>query len=256
MKTSLTDIVRKTSASLLCIATLNVISARVATAASFVDYLTVPASGTLSPSGVGPENFNLPGYGPVGVSLTQITGSATATFVDQTQAYGQTTSNGNYTWGTDTQRFDIYNTSGSTEKYTFNFQFLNGVPDANRLVFVVDGLAYGTTAQVPSPVGTFVGEYTFPSGSYAGGPSSTTHFDSGTGTFSSNDDGDPVNTGWALYQIPPGLGLTNFSLTVDQVPGDGVGFTVGYTTPEPSSLACLVCGVAILGLRRARSAKA
>jgi len=201
-------------------------------AAQVLQYLQVPASGAFS----SPTTFNLPNYGNVQVSIA----GTSATFFDQVNGYNQ--SAGPYTWGTDTQRLGVLNTSGAVQNYSLNFAFLNGAPVASDLVLVVVGLASGTTATA-SQAGSLVGEYTFPqSGFYPAGPSSTTVL---TGsTFSSLNDRDPLNTGWALYQ-PTGT-FTNLSLSVSQINGDGIGFTLGYQVPEPSSIVLMSVGMVAL----------
>jgi len=207
-------------------------------AAQLLSYLQVPSSG--SPSL--PQVYNLPGYGNVQVSVTN---NIPVTYFDQINGYNQ--SAGGYTWGTDTQRFNILNTTGAPEQYRFDFTFLSGAPNPSDLELVVVGLAVGTTATV-SQAGTLMGEYTFPaSGFYPAGPSSTTNF-AGL-TFSSNGNGDPLNTGWALYQ--PSGSYTNLSLLVNQINGDGIGFTLGYV-PEPSTVCLLGIGAVGLGIAALR----
>jgi PEP-CTERM motif len=253
--------VRKFTLSAIAVGASLVSGARSANA-NLIQYLVVPPSGTLSNSGVGPQTFYLPGYnGNVSVSITNATGGpAVGTFFDQTNAYNQGA--GIYTWQTDTQRFDVYNSNTSTsggaapnDQYDFHFDFLNGAPNPADLLLVVCGLASGTTATANQP-GSLVGEYTFPhSGFYPAGPSSTTVL---TGqTFSSgwtNVSGtDVLNTGWALYQTTGSY--TDLTLAVDQIPGDGIGFTVAYdvsSVPEPASMSLLGIGCGALLIRRRR----
>jgi hypothetical protein len=207
-------------------------------AAQLLNYLQVPSSGTPSL----PQVYNLPGYGNVQVSVTN---NIPVTYFDQINAYNQ--SAGGYSWLTDTQRFSILNTTSAPEQYQFDFTFLSGAPNPADLELVVVGLAVGTTAIVSQP-GTLMGEYTFPaSGFYPAGPSSTTNF--GGLTFSSNGNGDLLNTGWALYQASGSF--TNLSLLVNQISGDGIGFTLGYV-PEPSTVCLLGIGAAVLGIAAVR----
>ena len=224
---------------LLCVAIL--MSCAPHLHASQLSYLQVPSSGNASL----PQVYNLPGYGNVQVSVTN---SVPVTYFDQVNGYNQ--SAGGYNWATDTQRFNILNTTGAPEQYQFNFNFQSGTPNPADLELVVVGLAVGTTATVSQP-GILSGEYTFPaSGFYPFGPSSTTSL-SGQ-TFSSIGNGDLVNTGWALYQASGSF--TNLSLRVNQVNGDGIGFTLGYV-PEPSTICLLgigAVGLAIAGLRKWR----
>jgi PEP-CTERM motif-containing protein len=257
-------------------AAIPLLAARSASAQTSLTYLVVPPSGSLPGAGNdGPGVYSLPGYGNVEVTMSNPSPSPLgATYFDQLNAYNETTNNavenanyGSFTWGTDTQRFDIYNGVPSNETYQFNFTFLSGAPNPADLYFVVDGLAVGTTATV-SQAGNLVGEYQFPydAGYYPAGPSSTTLYGvAGPQTFSSAGDGDPLNTGWALWQptssILSGTGTGGggtLSFDVNQIPGDGIGFTVGYTTvPEPTSLALLCVGtIGVLSRRRRAIAKA
>lgn len=159
-------------------------AAPLASAQTLLKYMQMPPSGNFTSGTV----FNLPGYGNVMVTES----TEPATFLDQTGAFNQ--SAGNYHWGTDTQRLNVYNTSGSNIDYAVTFTFENGAPDLSRLIVDPVGLAYGTTATI-NEQGSLVGEYSF------GGSTSTTLYDPSTMTFSSADNGDPLNTGWALFQL-------------------------------------------------------
>ncbi len=209
-----------------------------ASASVSLEYMQMPGSGSFN----SPTTFNLPGYGNVQVTEN----TEPATFFDQTGAYNQ--SAGNYSWGTDTQRLNVYNTSQGRWGYTVTFSFLNGAPDLSKLVVVPVGLADGTTATIDQQ-GSLVGEYSF------GGSTSTTLYNPGTMTFSSQGNADRSNTGWALFQLNPKDGsISSISLAFDQISGDGVGFTLGYVnnTPEPGTLLLMASGVAGIGgiLRR------
>lgn len=264
------------SAPLFCAAAAGIplLVAQYASAQTSLTYLVVPPSGNLPGAGNdGPGVYALPGYGNVEVTMTNPNPAPLgATYFDQLNAYNETTNNatenahyGSFNWGTDTQRFDIYNGDPTNETYQFNFTFLSGAPNPADLYFVVDGLAVGTTATV-SQAGNLVGEYQFPNSAYyPAGPSSTTLYGvAGPQTFSSAGDGDPLNTGWALWQPTSSLlsttgtgGGGTLSFDVDQIPGDGIGFTVGYTTvPEPASMGVLGIGaLGVLSRRRRAIAK-
>jgi hypothetical protein len=197
-----------------------------------LQYMQMPGSGNFN----SPTTFYLPDYGNVQVTES----TAPATYFDQTGAYNQGA--GNYTWGTDTQRLNVLNTQQNNINYKVTFSFLNGAPDLSKLVVVPVGLAHGTTATIDQQ-GSLVGEYSF------GGITSTTLYNSGTMTFSSMGDHDPFNTGWALFQLDQADGsISSISLTFNQIPGDGVGFTLGYQTPEPGTLALLGSGALGLGV--------
>src|SRR5271165_3548508 len=164
------------------VATL-LLAAPSAGAQTLLQYMTLPSSGNFT-SG---STFNLPGYGNVMVTES----TEPATFFDQTGAYNK--SAGNYYWGTDTQRLNVYNNSGNGNwDYTFTFE--NGAPDLSKLIVVPVGLAVGTTAQI-NEQGSLVGEYGF------GGTTSTTLYNPATMTFSSQGNHDQLNTGWALFQL-------------------------------------------------------
>ena len=207
--------------------------------ATQLQYMQMPGSGNFS----SPTTFNLPGYG--NVQVTEAT--EPATFWDQIGAYNQ--SAGIYTWGTDTQRLNVLNTSQGNWNYKVTFSFLNGAPDLSKLIVVPVGLARGTTARIDQQ-GSLVGEYSF------GGITSTTLYNPGTQTFSSQGNGDPFNTGWALFQLNQSDGpISSLSLGVNQISGDGIGFTLGYAseTPEPGTLMLLGTGVAgLFGVMRRR----
>ena len=219
-------------AALLAIAIMALGLAAPLASAQMLKYMQMPGSGNFSSGSV----FNLPGYGNVQVTES----TEPATFWDQTGAYNQGA--GSYYWGTDTQRLNVYNTSLGNWDYTVTFNFQNGPPDLSRLILVPVGLSVGTTATV-NEQGNLVGEYNF------GGFTSTTLYTPSAMTFSSAGDGDYRNTGWALFQLDQSDGnISSLSLSFDQVSGDGVGFTLGYTSqaPEPSDL--MLFGSGILGI--------
>ena len=145
---------------------------------------------------------------------------------------------------------NVLNTTHGFWDYSVTFNFANGAPDLSRLLLVPIGLASGTTATV-SEQGQLVGEYNF------GGFTSTTLYNSGTQTFSSQNDHNSANTGWALFQFAQSDGpFTSLNLDLHQLTGDGIGFTLAYvdqtTTPEPGTIALFGSGVLGLGglLRR------
>src|SRR5271157_2637394 len=191
-----------------------------------------PASKWVGAGYYGP--FNLPGYSDVYVDVSPDNGPygdvPELTWGHETPAQLQSTSNRLYDWGTDTDFLHFYNTSASTNKYKITFYFdAVSAPNTSDLFVVVLGLANGTTATVSPGTGTNVGEYTLPeTGLY----SSTSKTAFKNGTFSSGwyqgSGTDPKNTGWDLYQPPKSKNLRVLSLDVTQLPGDGMGFTLGY----------------------------
>jgi hypothetical protein len=244
-----------------------------------------PSPNIFNPNEIGPENFLLPGYGTVAVSLTAsnfnpVTSQYTGTLYDspseETRSTAQVTNSGTsqtvsnsgtsyvgtgvptgntFTWGTNADNIGINNLNSFNEQYTLGFDFLNGAPDLSDLYLVVAGLADsndggGTTATLTSTndVPSLVGE---DHGPYANSPSSTTLLSVATGawTYSSIGDGDPYNTGWSLTQFS-GAAFTSLDLNVNQAPGDGIGFSVGYV-PEPASTGVLfLAGLGLLNHRR------
>jgi hypothetical protein len=248
-----------------------------------------PSPNILNPNEIGPEDFLLPGYGTVAVSITAsnfnpVTSQYTGTLYDspseQTRSTAQVTNSGpsqtvsnagtsyvgtgvptgnNFMWGTNADNIGMNNLNNFDEQYTLSFDFLSGAPNLSDLFLVVAGLAdsnygSGTTATLASmkDVPSLVGE---DHGPYANSPSSTTllSFTTGGWTYSSIGDGDPVNTGWSLTQFT-GAPITSLDLNVDQAPGDGIGFSVGYATvPEPASTGVLfVAAFGLLNRRRRR----
>jgi len=207
--------------------------------------------------------FNLPGYGnTVWVSFSSTSGQIPALGWQQEKgAEFQSTSNSLYNWGADTEIFSLYNdsSSGSFEKYTITFYFKGAIaPNPADLFLVVAGLASGTTAKLSPETGMNAGEYRFPAADLSCNPAlpnpSLPTCPKGTAptvpaavfngwTFSSDYDyifpgSDPRNTGWDLYQ-PNSPNLRVLSLEVNQQPGDGLGFTLGYricTALEGNSL--------------------
>jgi hypothetical protein len=292
---------RKHSVAALAGAALALGAARVATAQIPINYLEntngtnfgpftntsptlQPSPNILNPNEIGPEDFLLPGYGTVAVSLTAsnfnpVTSSFTGTLYDspseQTRSTAQVTNSGpsqtvsnsgtgyvgigiptgnTYTWGTNADNIGINNLNNFNEQYTLSFNFLSGTPNLSDLFLVVAGLAGpndsgGTTATLTSTkdIPSLVGE---DHGPYANGPSSTTLLSQSTGgwIYSSIGDGDVYNSGWSLTQFA-GAPITSLDLNVNQVSGDGIGFSVGYV-PEPGS-ASLLC-VAAFGLLHRR----
>ncbi len=216
---------------------------------------------------LGPETFDLPNYGSVAVTLTPnfnplatsstLTGSLNnlSAFYNKNDA-NPVGSNPTYTWGTDNNDIGINNQATTAETYDLNFTFLNGAPNPADLLLMVSGLAYGTTATVSPAFGSpyLVGEYGAVTSNPAGSFSTTLL--TGSGTFYSQDNGDPVNTGWSLSQFNSvsGVGIgTSMDINVSQIPGDGIGFSLAYVAvPEPTSM--FVLGLGAMGLlgRRTR----
>jgi hypothetical protein len=170
---------------------------------------------------------------------------------------------GPYSWGTGGW-LDLVNISPASINYTVNFYFLDGPPNPCTLFLGVTGLGEYTTATV-SQVVTFRAEYDLNSPLSDGTSSAYTTLNgiygpslipgvSGTvvgSAYSLDSVGDYLNTGWAVLQPTNNLLTTNLptgsgtdingnpypasgtypclSLAVTQEPGDGIGFTVGYT---------------------------
>lgn len=199
-------------------------------AATTIKYMEFPATAQQGDTLNLPITLNVPCYGQVQVSITPIPPSAIlppVTFFHQTAAENQSPQNQpTYSWGTDTNRFNVL--SGGAVDYTMTFAFLDGAPAASRLLLVVAGLAVGTTATVStspaSSPGNLLGEFHFPPPP-AGGSSTTILAGS---VLSSGNDGDMKNTGWALYQPQTTATFTSLSVAMHQEPGDGVGWTLAY----------------------------
>jgi len=213
-----------------------------------VQYMVIP--NPLLPLPPAPATYTLPGYGNVNVNWSVVPACLTFAYQAETPAYNQSAGTSPvYTWGTDTQDINMFNTCTSTASYTVTFTFLNGKPNLTNLILVICGLASGTTATVSQP-GNLAGEYTIYDTSI---PANTapTEIDS-TGTILSS--GYPThtttsykNTGWALFQVPPSSALLvsggNPYLTVkfSQISADGIGTTLGYAT-EGTLKICKVAG--------------
>ncbi|MFN7937438.1 MAG: PEP-CTERM sorting domain-containing protein [Bryobacteraceae bacterium] len=182
----------------------------------------------------------LPGYGTVSVS--QGPNTIPFTFFHQPQA--ENGSIPGYTWGTDTDRLNLLN-AGAQATYNVTFNFLDGAPDPSKLFLLVAGLASTTTATVFQP-GTLAGEWDIVQIN-----SSTTVL---TGqVLSSLADGDPKNTGWALYQ--PSGSFTSLNVTFIHENGDGIGVSLAYVVPEPTTIVFVGLGLAAIGWARSRKTR-
>lgn len=204
------------------------------------------------------ENETLCGFGPF--TLPGYSGSVYVGFSGEVPQLSwahnksvelRSTSNSAYRWGTDTDFISLYNVSAGTSNYTIHFYFNGPAPSAASLFLVVAGLESGTTATVSGEIGSWPGTGTASLSAQNGGEytitgdllwcyptcvsTSPTNFpnQSGALTFSSGYNSqaspatDPRNTGWDLYQ-PNASGLGELSLDIQQVSGDGIGFTLGY----------------------------
>jgi hypothetical protein len=184
-----------------------------------------------------PLTLDLPCYGRVLVTISPNppTGAPDGvTFFHQTSAENQSPQNNpSIAWGADTDRFSVL--TGPATDFTLTFTFLDGPPAPSRLFLSVAGLATVTTATVStSPAtspGTLAGELTLPIP-----PSllTSTTLLSGS-TLSNAGDGDPKNTGWALYQVDPAAAISSLSVAMHQAPGDGVGWTLAYACAPASA---------------------
>lgn len=231
---------------------------------SSADTVLLPNSSGSNPSGTWIVT-NLACYGNVLITQTFPTNvtdyitpalenvpNASGNFVNMETGYGP------YSWGPCAE-LNFYNTihPAVVETYTVNFYFLNGPPANFSLFLAVGGLAFSTTATVSQPV-IFRGEYDAPTSAYTSitnqpYDSSVTTGVTNAGTvgtivgsyYNTDYHGDPINTGWALFQAVSDLATTNLptgsgagypppgaapflSLTVSQKSGDSIGFSLGY----------------------------
>lgn len=198
--------------------------------AQFLQYMDFPAGSVQNDPITLPITLNVPCYGRVQVTITPNPPTnpiPTPTFFHQTAAENQSPQNApQYSWGADTDRFNVFANAGAIN-YTVTFTFLDGPADGSRLILVVAGLAASTTGTITtvpatSP-GTLLGEFRFSS------PTSSTTLRTGN-VLSSANDGDPINTGWALYQ-PQAAMLSSISIQMNQAGGDGLGWTLAYFCP-------------------------
>lgn len=200
-----------------------------------IQYMAIPAN-----PGFG-FTTTLPGYGSVSVS--QSPNAIPFTFFHQPQA--ENGSIPGYSWGTDTDRLNMLNAGSSNALYTVTFNFLSGAPDPTKLLLLVAGLASTSTATVSQP-GTLAGEL------YISQINSSTTALTGQ-VLSSLADGDPKNTGWALYQ--PSGSFTTLSVAFVHEPGDGIGLSLAYVVPEPTTIVFVGLGLAALVITRSRRAR-
>jgi hypothetical protein len=248
--------------------------------AQTINWLPFPTNGTLNADGLGLNTnntwlvTNLPCYGNVLItqdfpdpSPSEVLWFLNPNLANVPNAYGMfnftETGYGPYSWGPGSV-LDFYNATASPVDYTVNFYFLDGQPNPCTVYLGVIGLGQSTTATVSQPV-AFRTEYDLfanaPGGD--GYASADTTLDGAiptpagaTGTvvgsaYSTNNIGDPRNTGWAVLQptndlpvtsLPAGSGTdlngTAYPATTASVPyltlavhhesGDGIGFTMGY----------------------------
>ena len=181
---------------------------------------------------------------------------------------------GPYDWGY-CPGFSTENTFTSGQNnlaWTLNFYFLDGPPKPCTLYLDASGLGQYTTATVSQPV-VFRGEWDLSSSAYtcitnasynpytglAGATNAGTVGTTIGSYYNSDQHGDDFNTGWALFQPTGALLTTNLpqgayascpgypgpatvpylSLNVSHMPGDGIGFTIGYVCCGNPTTNCL-----------------
>lgn len=217
-----------------------------------------------------PDNqYNLPGYGLVEITLSNTSGNPYYGYVTA-PSLGDVL----FTPGSTLQNLGFYNPNYPPNQNTFtvNFTFLNGAPDPARLALFVTGISYGTFIQ-PSIGVTELGEQLGPTSSTISSTTQTglasfydhdTYVSRGLVTMpvtsqENNDqylystlNGDPRNTGDSLWQAP--VTSTNFQLGITSEAGDGWGISLAYAVPEPSTLvlasAALMVGLVVAAARR------
>jgi hypothetical protein len=184
--------------------------------------------------------FNLPGYGSVRVTLSNINASGANTnafYFSQRILAVQNKSAGYFNWISE-DNIGAQNNSNFNLRVTYKVTFeliapIAPAPDPKKLVLVISGLASTTTATVSQPV-SLSGELQVPA---TGGLLTSPTVSNTTGTTTVVSSGastgtDPKNTGWALFQTDGPVNLVGsvptLSVTFDQEAGDGIGFTLGY----------------------------
>jgi hypothetical protein len=202
-----------------------------------IRYLKFPGGTTDGKVLTLPLDLELPCYGLVGVKVTPDTVGgpvpAVSYFV-QKLAQGQSATDGTttYTWGADTNRFNVLTSQDLDYNVTFTF---TSPPDPTRLLLAVIGLREGSTAtistQPATPAGTRAGEFQFPATAATPSTPATlasamTDFKGAVLSHMNDSNLDQANTGWALYR--PQGSFTSLTVKMHQVAGDGFGWTLSY----------------------------
>lgn len=196
-----------------------------------IKYLAFPSS--LKPKALiaMPITLDLPCYGKVQVSVSPTIPGTNPTFAAASPQTQSKTLTSGKSWGTDTNAFAVNNTTVPQKemKYKVTFTFLSGPPVTSCLFLVVAGLGrrnitgFSPTNATVSVPGT-LDELLITN-------NSTTQLIGNT--LSAVGPGDVANTGWALYQPGPLTGSPpSLSVEIEQEPGDGISWTLGYCCPD------------------------
>ena len=136
-----------------------------------------------------------------------------------------------------------YDSSGGSINGTMTFTFLDGPIDSSvtPLYFTSNGLASGSTFTIDNdPI--YLGDI---------GVADGTGIQTPLGGGLLEIEGVGFNHNPDLFRFDAAL-ISSISVQIDQIAGDGTGFTIGaVSVPEPGSFA-IVCLLGLVGLRRSR----